>query len=250
MTNEDKNNSAQNLLVSNESEPSVFRRVESHVQSKTLSGLIELVPVLISIVLILFIVNWADSIVRPLPFVSGRTWDFPGIGLVIGIVVFYLLGVLLPTWAGKFLVTVKDLIFSHIPVVSTVFGVAQIATTSATSQFRFTRVVFVEWTQPGVVSLGFVTGQAFRDSGKAGNNDGDEAQSLAVVYLPTAPNPTAGNLAVIVEDDLIETDITVEDAMKLVFSGGIVLPESIAMARLPRVQREGEMLDRFTVNAR
>ena len=91
-------------------------------RAKTLNGLIELVPVLISIVLILFIVNWADSIVRPLPFVSGRTWDFPGIGLVIGIVVFYLLGVLLPTWAGKFLVVVKDLIFSHIPVVSTVFG--------------------------------------------------------------------------------------------------------------------------------
>ena len=100
------------------------------------------------------------------------------------------------------------------------------------------------------MSLGFVTGQAFRDSGNAANTDGEEAQSLAVVYLPTAPNPTAGNLAVIVEDDLIETDITVEDAMKLVFSGGIVLPESIAMARVPRVHQEGEMLDRFTVTTR
>ena len=56
---------------------------------------------------------------------------------------------------------------------------------------------------------------------------------MVVVYIPTVPNPTSGNLALVMEDDVMETDLTVEDAMKVVFSGGIVLPESVAMARFP-----------------
>ena len=66
--------------------------------------------------------------------------------------------------------------------------------------------------------------------------DQNEPQSMVVVYIPTVPNPTSGNLAFLMEDDVMETDLTVEDAMKVVFSGGIVLPESLSMARFPRVR--------------
>ena len=50
------------------------------------------------------------------------------------------------------------------------------------------------------------------------------------------------------EDDLMETDLTVEDAMKLVFSAGIALPESVSIARLPRVHADGQFIDRFTID--
>ena len=71
---------------------------------------------------------------------------------------------------------------------------------------------------------------------------------MVVVYIPTVPNPTSGNLALVMEDDVMETDLTVEDAMKVVFSGGIVLPESLSMARFPRVRADGEFIDRFTID--
>ena len=57
---------------------------------------------------------------------------------------------------------------------------------------------------------------------------------MAVVYIPTVPNPTSGNMAFVLEDDVIETDLGVEAAMKLIFSGGIVLPDAITLARVPR----------------
>ena len=68
---------------------------------------------------------------------------------------------------------------------------------------------------------------------------------MAVVYIPTVPNPTSGNLAIVNEDDIVETDLTVEDAMKLVFSGGIVLPDGISFARVPRERTELELIGRF-----
>ena len=71
-------------------------------------------------------------------------------------------------------------------------------------------------------------------------------ESLAIVYIPTVPNPTSGNMALVVEDDLLETDLSVEDAMKLIFSGGIVPPDVISLARLPRLEKsESDFIGRF-----
>ena len=86
--------------------------------------------------------------------------------------------------------------------------------------------------------MGFVTGRAY----SARTRD-----SMAVVYIPTIPNPTSGNMALIMEDDLIETDLAVEEAMKLVFSGGIVLPEELSLARFEQDRPEQfELIGRYT----
>ena len=104
------------------------------------------------------------------------------------------------------------------------------------SDFNFSRVVFLEWPREGMVAIGFVTGRAY-----SRNSD----HSLAIVYIPTVPNPTSGNMAFVNEDDLLETDITVEDAVKLIFSGGIVLPKTLALARVPREIKDHEFIGRF-----
>ena len=69
-----------------------------------------------------------------------------------------------------------------------------------------------------MVALGFLTGRVVSD-----NAD----RSMVIVHIPTVPNPTSGNLAFVMEDDIMETDLSVEDAMKLVFSGGIILPDAL-----------------------
>ena len=209
-----------------------FKGIETHIQRRTLGGLMELVPLVVTVFIIAFIVNKADDIIRPLPYIAGRPWDFPGIGIAICVIVFYLVGVLISNTIGKKMMSVQDSVMNVIPVVKTVYGVTQKATEAMTSQYGFTRVAFLEWPREGMLAIGFVTGHAFSSAYN---------RSLAVVYIPTVPNPTSGNLALVNADDLIETDLTVEDAMKLVFSGGIVLPPTFALARAPR--EEGERTD-------
>jgi uncharacterized membrane protein len=97
--------------------------------------------------------------------------------------------------------------------------------------------VFLEWPREGMIALGFVTARVVKP-----NSD----LSLAIVYIPTVPNPTSGNMAVVSEDELFETDLTVEDAMRLVFSGGIVPPDSISLGRIPIEYRvDSELIGRF-----
>ena len=208
--------------------PPLPKRIENHIQRKTLAGLLEMVPLIITLLVLLFIVEYADSFVRILPFVEGQPWDFTGVGLIVVIVSAYLLGLLVSTILGKKLMWLQDTILNGIPVIKTIYGVTQQATRSLTSQYDFSRVVFVEWPREGMIALGFVTGQV---------RAGDGETTIVLVYIPTVPNPTSGNLAFVVEDDVMETDLTVEAAMKLVFSGGIVLPDSIALARIPMPER-------------
>ncbi len=243
----DNQNSAPNPIDEEAPKTGIFRRIGEHVQGKTVGGLVEMVPLLVTIVVVTVIVGWADRFVIPL---ASNIWpplgSIPGIGIVTGCIIFYLVGLLISTRFGRNVMDFKDTFFRYIPVVGTIFGVARQATTSMTSQFSFTRAVFLEWTQPGVVSLGFVTGQAFRDKMSADNDE--QPQSMVIVYIPTVPNPTSGNLALVMEDDLIETDLSVEDAMKLVFSGGIVLPDSLSFARLARERSKDEIIDRFIID--
>ena len=216
--------------------PGIWKRFEGHIQGKTLAGLFELVPLIVTVVVLVVIIGYADSAVRGLPFVEGEPWDFWGVGMIFAVILFYVVGLIIATRVGRIVMDFKDTVLNHIPVVKTVLGVTKQAMASLTSRYQFTRVVFVEWPREGMVAMGFVTGRAFSH-----NTD----DSIVVVYIPTVPNPTSGNMALVPEDDIIETDITVEDAMKLVFSGGIVLPEALSLARVPVEREDFGLIGRF-----
>lgn len=234
MTNQDGSIDPEELGLEEEKQPNVFERIETHIQSRTLKGFVALIPLLITVILLAFLIGKADGYIRSLPFVEGQPWDFPGIGLISLVVLFYFIGWMDSTRAGSKVLVFKDEVLSRVPLVKTFYKITQQGITSLTSSATFTRVVFVEWPREGMVALGFVTGRVFTP---------DRSQSLAVVYIPTVPNPTSGNMAFIHEDDVMETDISVDAAMRLVFSGGIVLPEKMALARAPRERvTEGSML--------
>ena len=219
-----------------EARPGLLSRVESHIQGTTVSGLFELVPLIVTAIVLVALIGYADGAVRGLPFVEDQPWDFWGFGLIVFAAIFYAVGIAITTRPGRVLMDSKDTALNHIPVVRTVFGVTKQAMVSMTSRYVFNRVVFVEWPREGMVAMGFVTGRAFA---------ADSDESLVIVYIPTVPNPTSGNMALINEDDVFETDLTVEDAMKLVFSGGIVLPDALSLARVPVERQEFTFVGRF-----
>ncbi len=218
--------------------PTFGQRIEGHFQGKILAGLMQLVPILVTVFVLAFIIGHTDSFIRPMPFVRDRPWDFPGIGLIGIIVILYVIGLFVSLTVGRRIMGGTGFVLRKVPVVKTIFGVTEQATSLLASDYNFSRVVFLEWPRDGMVAVGFVTGRAFSQSG---------GHSMAIVYIPTVPNPTSGNMAFVNEDDLFETDLSVEDAMKLVFSGGIVLPERLVLARLPREvdAKEREFIGRF-----
>ncbi len=214
-----------------------LRTIESHVQGTVVAGLIELVPLIVTVIVLTYLINATDEFVRSWAFIKERPWDFPGIGLIVMAAVFYAVGALAVTRPGRLVLDWKSVVMNHIPVVKTVFGVTQQATASMGSEYSFSRVVFIEWPRDGMMAMGFVTGRVQAP----GMHEG-----MVSVYIPTVPNPTSGNMAFVLEDDIVETNITVEEAMKLIFSGGIVLPDTISMARMPReVRREDSFIGKY-----
>ena len=228
-----------------ESSPNLLQRAGNHFQSTTVSALISLLPIIIPVAVIVYVVNLVDSMVIPtltmaVRELSGERLTLPqvwGLGLGLALLVCYLVGLMASTPVGQRLIHSVISVMEWIPVVRSIVRVTQQATTVVTAQFSFSRVVFLEWPREGMVAMGFVTARVEKATTE---------ESLAIVYIPTAPNPTSGNMALVAEDDLFETDMTVEDAMKLVFSGGIATPDALTLARMPLEYRvRSEYTGRF-----
>ena len=223
--------------------------VEQHIQRRVMDGLFELVPLLVTIAVVAFLVGYADTLIRPLiqlldlPTIDitiGATdislgLDFWGVGAIVLVLLFYLVGVVISFTPGRKVMNGFSAILAALPVVKVVFGVMKQAMASVSStKTNFSRVVFIEWPREGMMALGFVTGRIY---------DPKTHTSMVTVYVPTIPNPTSGNMAFVFEDDVIETNLNPDDAMKLVFSGGIVLPPTVNLARLPSDMEEHRVSD-------
>lgn len=213
----------------------LFRRIERHVQRKTINGLMELFPLLVTILVLGVIIGYADSFVHPL--IKYLPWEVPwlgslaftGVGLIVLGLLFYLSGLAVSSRLGRRSFDATGKVLNNTPVVGTIYGLTQTVAGVMSSQTRFSRVVFIEWPREGMLAMGFVTGQAVWED-ESGQRQLDH--SMALVYVPTVPNPTSGNMAVVMEDDIIETDLTVEQAMRMVFSGGIVMPPELNFVHL------------------
>ena len=223
--------------VTSEEEPrlSFLVRAERHLWRRMASGLLVLIPLLVTIIVLRFFVGYLDSFFHP---IVGDTLSVPGIGLLLTLVLLYVVGSIVNGRRGRKVFNWQNIVISKIPVVKNIYGVANQAATalSRPTAHKFSRVVFIEWPRPGVKALGFVTGHI--------HADGEGHGGTVVIYIPTVPNPTSGMLAWVNEEDVTETNITVEDAMKAVFSGGIVLPDIPSMGSPASVVQMPYQLDR------
>jgi uncharacterized membrane protein len=214
---------------------SPIRRLQRHASRRVVTGFLLLVPLGITVWVSYFVFSVMDGVFRGedgiLRFmVRDRPWDFWGVGVVITLFLLYITGAFL---AGKRVRRWEDALLSKIPIFGSIYSVSRQsidALSSSTGQ-HFSRVVFVDWPRPGTKALGFVTGHLH--GGLSGG------VPMVVVYIPTVPNPTSGMLTWVPEDDVINTDITVEDAMKTVFSGGIVLPDEVTTAGIAALTPPG-----------
>ena len=110
------------------------------------------------------------------------------------------------------------------PVVRSIYnGVKQIAeTVFAQSERSFEKACLIEYPRKGIWAIGFVSTSAKGEIAKRAKTDAE----MMSIFLPTTPNPTSGFLLFVPKEDVIELDMTVEDAAKLVISAGLVYPNS------------------------
>ena len=206
-------------------------RFKRHVWQCIVRGFLLLIPLFITILIVRYLVGFAGSVISPfVEFMVGRPVleDVQGATLIVwaavtisALVTFYILGMLVTGEKGQNRVTLGiNAFLSRIPIVKSIYDVAN-QTTQALSTPRegcFSRVVFLDWPRPGVRALGLVTGQCMLPH---------DDRTMLVIYIATVPNPTSGMLAVIPEDEVIDAGISVEQAMKIIFSGGLVIPEGL-----------------------
>jgi uncharacterized membrane protein len=147
-------------------------------------------------------------------------FSVPGLGLLIMLAFLTLVGFLAAGLAGRTLVRIGERLLSRMPIVRSVYGTLKqiFETVLAQSSRSFREVVLVEYPRRGVGAIAFVTGSSRDETSSSAEEE------LVHVFLPTTPNPTSGFLLFVPRKDLVHLDMTVEEGMKLVISGGIVGP--------------------------
>jgi uncharacterized membrane protein len=184
------------------------------------AGLIIVVPLAITFWVLRLVFNLMDGFLGPV--IEDRIGrDVPGIGIVAMLLLVYLTGQL---WEfsnlGKRIIGAVQKWVLSIPIVGAVYNPARrlIDSFSGTSESGFKRVVLIEYPKAGAWMIGFLTATTMTKDGEMG-----------VVYVPTAPTPNSGWVGVVPIDGVYDVDMTVQQAMTMVLSGGIVTPGEIAM---------------------
>ncbi len=186
------------------------------------TGLLILVPLGITVWVLNLIVSTMDQTLRLLPpsVRSEFPFSIPGTGVILTLAIVLGVGVLAHNFIGRRLVLWWEALLRRIPVVSSIYtSVKQVSDTLfSPSGQAFRKAVLVEFPRDGAWSVAFVVG----DPGAALKRPlgGD----LQTVYVPTAPNPTSGYILILPIEQIIDLDISVDDALKFVVSMGVVTP--------------------------
>ena len=195
-----------------------------HIRTTLLAGLLLIIPVGITFLILKFIFDFFDPLLKDF---MGRFIDvYPGMGIIALVIVIYLAGLLAAQVLGKRIIALCINFVDRIPVVSGLYRAARQATdvfSSVSSNGRYTSVVLVEFPGYGLTSIGLVTG---RIKDRSGNE-------LLAVYMPTSPFPTSGFLVILPEDQVTPTDLAVDDAIKMIVSAGVVVPKAIIADSYP-----------------
>jgi uncharacterized membrane protein len=210
--------------------PSVIGRIRTYF----LTGLIVAGPVAVTLWLIWWFVTWVDNLVRPFIPVAYRPETYlpvniPGLGLIIAFAALTLLGFLTANLIGRKLVDFGESLLHRMPIVRPIYRTMKqiFQTLFSKSESSFRRVGLVEFPSPGMWSLVFLTQPPTGDIA----THLPEAEHVSA-FMPCTPNPTTGFFFYVPRRDVIDLDITVEQAMTVIMSAGIVQPGGDPQGRI------------------
>jgi uncharacterized membrane protein len=194
------------------------------VKKYFITGLLIWIPLVITIWVLKLVVDTLDQSVRLMPE-AWRTehWlglHVPGQGVVLTIIIVFVTGVLAANFIGERLVRIWDELLHRIPFVSSIYSsVKQVSDTLFTSGGQaFRKALLVQWPHQGMWTIAFMTGVPGGDVVNYLKGD------YVSVYVPTTPNPTGGYFVMLPRADVVELDMSVDEALKYIISMGVVSP--------------------------
>ncbi|HBU97225.1 DUF502 domain-containing protein [Thalassospira lucentensis] len=217
--------------------PGFFARVRAYF----LTGVLISTPLAITFGLAWWFIEFVDSKVMPLIpahynpeayLPDGyQEYGIPGFGLLVMLVFITMVGWFTTNFAGRALIKLYERILGRIPAVRSIYGaIKQILETVLANQSNaFRQAVLLEYPRRGMWAIGFITGET---KGEVQHLTED---TVINIFLPTTPNPTSGFLLFVPRQDVVILDMSVEEAIKMVMSGGIVTPPD---RRSPEEQKQ------------
>jgi len=202
--------------------------VATRVRNYFLTGLVITGPIGITLWLTWTLIKWVDGWVKP--FVpAGYNPDtylpfpIPGFGLIVAVVILTIVGFLAANFLGRSMISLGENIVGRMPLVRNVYsGLKQIFETVLDQRgTSFNKAALVEYPRKGLWAIVFISTDTKGEVAKQLVNRADTVS----VFLPTTPNPTSGFLLFVPKEDIIELNMSVEDAAKLVISAGLVSPD-------------------------
>ena len=189
-----------------------------------ITGLLIWIPLVITIWVLKLVVDVLDQSLLLLPAqAQTENWigiHIPGLGAILTLLIVLLTGLFATNFFGAQLVRLWHRVLHQIPVVNSIYSsVKQISDTLFSSSGQaFRKALLVQWPHPGMWTIGFLTGTP----------GGDVTRHIPVdcvsVYVPTTPNPTGGYFVIVPRKDVVELDMTVDEALKYIISMGVVPP--------------------------
>src|SRR5579875_1777526 len=200
------------------------RTLGQRLRAYFFAGVLVLAPISITFYIAYLILDFIDSHVTPLipPRFNPETYlpfTIPGFGLVT-VVVITLVGAATANYLGRFFFRLSERLLVRMPIIRSIYGAVKqlVEAVFARKANAFRNVVLVEWPRAGVWTLGFVTADTAEQIQRR------LPLEACSVMVPTTPNPTSGYLIFVPKDSVIQLEMSVEDAMKMILSSGIVVP--------------------------
>ncbi len=194
-----------------------------------ITGLLIWIPLAITFMVLAWIIGTLDQILLWLPNgAQPREWlgfDIPGVGMLMSLLIVFTTGLIAANVLGQKLIQVWEALLARIPVVKSIYyGVKQVSDTLFSSSGQaFRKALLVQYPRQGSWTIAFLTGQPGGDAARHLRGD------YVSIYVPTTPNPTSGFFLMMPKEDVIELDMSVDEALKYIISMGVVAPPS----RLP-----------------
>jgi uncharacterized membrane protein len=192
-----------------------------------ITGLLVVVPLYFSYYVFSIIVNSMDGMLMLLP-VSLRPdtylpFHIPGLGIIFTVFCIFIIGLLTTNYLGKTILSLTEKGLSRLPVIRMVYNATKqfMETFFNQSNQGFKKVVLIEFPRQGLWSMGFLMSKV---NGEMQHKTSKEPS--VCVFIPTTPNPTSGFFAVLPERDVTVLDMKVEEAFKVIMTGGMVVPNN------------------------
>lgn len=206
-------------------------RLKQDLKNDLIAGLLVVIPLATTIWLTITVANWVINFLTQVP---KQLNPFDGlhpilvnvlnlaVGLAVPLLSILVIGLMARNIAGRWLLDFGERLLQAIPLAGQVYKTLKqlLETLLKDSNGRFRRVILVEYPRRGIWAIAFVTGVMSSEI------QSQMSRPMLSVFIPTTPNPTTGWYAVVPEDEVVNLSMSVEDAFKVIVSGGIVAPNT------------------------